>query len=433
MKTTCINHPASEPLIMIRQWQLEATEDHCAAALLSFFEYWHNVKLATRTQTQKRHAMQEKHGETPDMFETTALQWHSEKDLQQGILGLYGKSTIKRAIGILVDLGFLSVHSNPQKRYVFDKTRHFLFHPKAVHTWLQNRSRKKKASSAENSLPQAESSSGQAENSLAIPETTSEITPENTHKTRAREAEEDFPDLWRTQTRCIGCHSPRDIGHVAGCGYADEEQAGGDGEDQRRRKEELRAAGHLTPELDALMPEKEEKTGGYGGERLCAACNEPEGLGHVVGCVYAPDPIDTLQPTAPAGDLGSACQIYHASFPCSHEQFALGEIARIVWNKKPTEHRLRSHPSLHEFIHSHKDMVGPPDDWELVAINHVREVATWWRANRKPKDWSIPLMFSRAGEVLATAQSQPEQKETIWQQWAREEREEQARERGERA
>lgn len=190
MRNTCINHPINEPLLLIRQWQLDATEDHCAAALLSFFEYWHNIKSATMAQTQHKHKVQEQHGETPDDVEITVMQWHTEKDLQQGILGLYGKSTIKHAINILVRLGFISVHANPNEKYKFDKTRHFIFHPKAVNKWLESTLPETSAPCIENSSPQAESSAQQAKNSSTSPEITSEITPEK--KEREERAREDL-------------------------------------------------------------------------------------------------------------------------------------------------------------------------------------------------------------------------------------------------
>ena len=44
MRTSCITHPPKDPLIMIRQWQVALCEGNTtAAALLSFFEYWHNL------------------------------------------------------------------------------------------------------------------------------------------------------------------------------------------------------------------------------------------------------------------------------------------------------------------------------------------------------------------------------------------------------
>jgi hypothetical protein len=46
MKVSCIKHPSNERLIVIHQWQLDFCEGNITqTALLSFFEYWHNVKL----------------------------------------------------------------------------------------------------------------------------------------------------------------------------------------------------------------------------------------------------------------------------------------------------------------------------------------------------------------------------------------------------
>ena len=36
---------------------------HCAAALLSFFEYWHNVKLEQRQQAEHANRVARQHGE----------------------------------------------------------------------------------------------------------------------------------------------------------------------------------------------------------------------------------------------------------------------------------------------------------------------------------------------------------------------------------
>ena len=77
MKTSCIQHPPNEPLIVIHQWQLVFCEgDAATAALLSYFEYWHNVKLEIQANA--------KANEMP--FEPSLLQFHSEKELIEGIL-----------------------------------------------------------------------------------------------------------------------------------------------------------------------------------------------------------------------------------------------------------------------------------------------------------------------------------------------------------
>ena len=126
----------------------------------------------------------------------------------------------------------------------------------------------------------------------------------------------------------------------------------------------------------------------YKGEKQCASCNEYESLGHVPGCVYAAMP--------------DACAVYHPGFPCEHERAALHMITQILWG--PGAKIPKSHPSLYAFIHS-DDRISEFDanHWK----SHLETLARWWRTNRKPKDWSIPLMFSRPEEVLATAQCAP--------------------------
>lgn len=171
MKTSCISHPQNEPMIIIRQWQVEYCRgNRCAAALLSFFEYWHSVRLTVSDKARQANVIAEKHGEDGQQ-DTSLFQFHNEAQLGAGVLGLYGKSAIAEAIKELIQLGAISVHKNPNPRYCFDSTRHFLFYPEIPQRWLNSRQ-------AENSVSQAENSSRQAENSSTSPETTSETTSE---------------------------------------------------------------------------------------------------------------------------------------------------------------------------------------------------------------------------------------------------------------
>lgn len=139
MRNTCIEHPPNEPLIIIRAWQVELCEgDRCAAALLSFLEYWHNIRLdqSAKSGYQNRVAIQ--HGEQATQ-DTSLLQFHTEEQLEQGILGLYKRRTIKTSLDWLVGQGYLSIHGNPNPRFNFDRTRYFLLNVDAINAVSRSR------------------------------------------------------------------------------------------------------------------------------------------------------------------------------------------------------------------------------------------------------------------------------------------------------
>jgi hypothetical protein len=141
MKSTCISHPKNEPLIVIRAWQMEACgKNACAAALLSFFEYWHNVRIEASDRARQSNAVALAAGDIR-YEDDSLLQFHTSAQLERGIM-IYKDDTIREAIIELVKLEFLSVRDNPNPKYSFDRTRYFLFHPEKVEKWLATRSRK---------------------------------------------------------------------------------------------------------------------------------------------------------------------------------------------------------------------------------------------------------------------------------------------------
>ncbi|MBA2649747.1 MAG: hypothetical protein H0U75_09195 [Legionella sp.] len=148
-RTSCISHPEGERLILIRKWQLEAcSQDACAAALLNLFEYWHNIKLEQKSQSKGYNKVAGRHGENSTQIETL-LQWHKSQQLEVSLLNIFNKRRIQAAIELLENLKFISVHRNPNPRYAFDKTRHFLFHPNVVTLWLKEYSAKNDLSIAQ--------------------------------------------------------------------------------------------------------------------------------------------------------------------------------------------------------------------------------------------------------------------------------------------
>jgi hypothetical protein len=139
MKTSCIPHLPNDPLIIIRKAQVEFCGGNaCAAALMSFFEYWHNIKVAMAPKNDFMNDIAEEHGE-PRCHDTSLYQFHNMTELGNGIIGLYGISSIKRAIRLLVDKKIISEHKNPIEIYGFDYAIYYLFHPETYSLWLNDR------------------------------------------------------------------------------------------------------------------------------------------------------------------------------------------------------------------------------------------------------------------------------------------------------
>lgn len=139
MKISCISYPERDPLVIIRKSQIEFCDGNvCAAALLSFFEYWHNMKLEMVPKAAALNNLAVAHGEA-GFHDESLFQFHKMEDLSSGIMGIYGREAIKVARALLKEKGVLTEHRNPTQRYQFDNTVYFLFHPEIVCEWLYTR------------------------------------------------------------------------------------------------------------------------------------------------------------------------------------------------------------------------------------------------------------------------------------------------------
>jgi hypothetical protein len=186
MKSTCISHPREEAMIIIRQWQIDLTGCRCAAALLSFFEYWHNIKLGMAPKARWANQTAERGGDTGDQ-DTSLYQFHNSKELSDGIMGLFGEDKIRDAIRRLVGLGYVSVHRNPNPKYSFDATKFFLFHPDVVQEQIDIRSgdeldRESDHPCPENPVPSPENPGRCTENPGSLTKTTSETSSKKGEK-----------------------------------------------------------------------------------------------------------------------------------------------------------------------------------------------------------------------------------------------------------
>ena len=201
MKSSCIDHPAREPLILIRKWQLEFCEGKAvAAALMSFFEYWHNIKLETQKQNRKLIEVANAHGELIEI-DTSLYQWHTNEDLVNGIIHIAkSKNTITAALTLLEEKRAISIHQNPNPKFNFDKTRYFLFYPEICIQWLiESRSVKNDLSKVKNDAGVVKNDNGVVRNDPAITETTTETTTENIQEEQKTFGNDPLSDIFNGQ------------------------------------------------------------------------------------------------------------------------------------------------------------------------------------------------------------------------------------------
>jgi len=133
MKTSCIRHPDNDPLTVIRSWSLLACDgNQCAASLLSYFEYWHNLMEERSIRARELNDQMEARGGGRQENESL-LQYHTEKHLISGVL-VYGRASVRNALQILAARKFITIHTNQADPT--DRSRFYLFHPSIVNEWI---------------------------------------------------------------------------------------------------------------------------------------------------------------------------------------------------------------------------------------------------------------------------------------------------------
>jgi hypothetical protein len=198
MRTNCVNWPGDDRLVMVRQSAVDMCDgNHCAAALLNFFAYWHGIKVEQAGKAVIENQVAVAHGDEPTQ-NTKLWQFHTTEDLSAGLLGLYGKGSILAGLSLLVQLGVVETGRNPNPRYAFDNTKHFLFHPEVVNDWMTRymaagrdllemaarpaengvSSSKNGRPSSENGRPSSKNGQPSSKNGGTIPEITTKITTE---------------------------------------------------------------------------------------------------------------------------------------------------------------------------------------------------------------------------------------------------------------
>ena len=138
MMTSAIVRVTNEPILILRKSYIEICGgDRDAAKLLSYFEYWHNVKVAQNRKSEHLNRVAEQHGYNPEQ-DVSDLQYHTMDEMYDECLGDISKKGLQKARRILRELGFISEHSNPDIRFAFDKTIYYRLEVEAVNRALDD-------------------------------------------------------------------------------------------------------------------------------------------------------------------------------------------------------------------------------------------------------------------------------------------------------
>jgi len=203
MKNSCLIHVPNDNVVIIRESFINITGDKNAGILLSYFEYWHNVKINMNVKNIHLNDVAEMHGEegTQDI---STLQYHTTAEIVEQSLGLLNKKSIPKAREVLKKLGFISEHKNPNPKYKFDKTIFFKLEIDAINNAIVNWG---SSYTPKGVTVAPKRDHGNTQKDRAITETTSETTSEIKEKTYKKKNKPqkiysvEFEEAWQAYGR----------------------------------------------------------------------------------------------------------------------------------------------------------------------------------------------------------------------------------------
>jgi hypothetical protein len=109
-----------EPLVVVRSSFVSlCSGDHCAAALLNNFLYWHNWCVDRERHDNTAQVADPGH-QAP---EPGYWFWKTGEDLESDLLGLFSGKKIRAATALLIEKGYVQSRNNPKDP--FDRTKQF--------------------------------------------------------------------------------------------------------------------------------------------------------------------------------------------------------------------------------------------------------------------------------------------------------------------
>lgn len=213
MRNSCITHRANSEIVIIRKEYIDLLGHLGAAVMLAYFEYWHNIRIASAQKAVEANKVAVKHGDEPYQDESL-YQFHTINEMLDATLGVIGKPAMKTGINVLVERGYITKHRNPNPRYAFDNTVFYLLHTDKVNSDLSqvrncetdtletnlSDSENRETDTLETDLSQVRNcrmveqklTDGATETDRTIPETTTETTTENKKEVRDADVVVDF-------------------------------------------------------------------------------------------------------------------------------------------------------------------------------------------------------------------------------------------------
>lgn len=137
MAVTSFNHPRDGRQIHLHEWQIQFCGSPAAAAVFSFFDYWHALNNNSRKRDAYLRRLIAQHGgDGPAEFFDSLTDWqfHTYQEIADAIM-IYGRTKVVSAVAHLVDLNCLAKKRNPLSNT--DQTQWFRFNPEPAMVWLQ--------------------------------------------------------------------------------------------------------------------------------------------------------------------------------------------------------------------------------------------------------------------------------------------------------
>jgi len=135
MKNSCVMNVPDDNYVVLKKSYLDICKDREAALLLSYFVGWHNFKTKEKDKNKKANDVAEAHND-PRILPENLFQHHTIDEIYESFMGLISKKGIVNGRKILVDLGFITEHKNPNPKYSFDKTVYYRLHPNKINQVL---------------------------------------------------------------------------------------------------------------------------------------------------------------------------------------------------------------------------------------------------------------------------------------------------------